>query len=83
MNNDTPSLSNITVPGWITEAQLSQRLQVSTRHLINLRRCGLPFIQLGNSVRYDLEEVERYLRTNRRLSSHVTRQQRRKVLEAR
>lgn len=81
MNNDTPSLSTIPVPGWITEQQLSERLQVSTRHLINLRKCGLPFIQLGSSVRYDIDEVERYLRSNRRLSSHVTRQQRRKALE--
>jgi hypothetical protein len=83
VNNDTPSLSTIPVPGWITEQQLSERLQVSTRHLINLRKCGLPFIQLGSSVRYDIEEVEAYLRSNRRLSSHITRQQRRKALEAR
>jgi hypothetical protein len=83
VNNDTPSLSNIPVPGWITEQQLSERLQVSTRHLINLRKCGLPFIQLGSSVRYDIEEVEAYLRSNRRLSSHVERQKRRKAIAAR
>jgi len=59
---------------------LAAHLQISTRHLINLRKAGLPFIQLGASVRYDLAEVEAYLRTNRRLSSHIARQQRRKAL---
>ncbi len=82
MNNDTPSLSTATVPGWVTEQQLAQHLQVSTRHLINLRKRGLPFIQLGSTVRYDLEEVEAYLRTNRRLSSHVERQKRRAAIGA-
>ena len=82
MNNDTPSLSTIPVPGWLTEQQLSEHLQVSTRHLINLRKCGLPFIQLGSSVRYDLEEVEQFIRGKRRLSSHVERQRRRKALSA-
>ena len=80
MNNHAPTSNS--APGWVTEQQLSEYLQVSTRHLINLRKCGLPFIQLGSTVRYDLREVEAYLRTNRRLSSHVARQQRRKALAA-
>ena len=78
MNTDA---SNPT-PAWLTEQQLAEHLQVSVRHLINLRKAGLPFIQLGSTVRYDLKEVEAYLRTNRRLSSHVARQQRRKALTA-
>lgn len=78
MNNDTPTVS--AEPAWITEQQLAQHLQVSTRHLINLRKAGLPFIQLGSSVRYDLAEVEAFIRGKRRLSSHVARQQRRKTL---
>ena len=41
---------------------------------------GLPFAQLGSSVRYDLAEVEAFIRTKRRLSSHIERQQRRKAL---
>lgn len=80
MNNDTPSLSASPVPWLITEQQLSERLQVSTRHLINLRKCGLPFIQLGSSVRYDVREVEEFIRGRRRLSSHIERQRRRKAL---
>jgi hypothetical protein len=66
----------------MTEQQLAEHLQVSVRHLINLRKCGLPYIALGSSIRFDLAEVEAYLRTNRRLSSHVARQQRRKALAA-
>ncbi len=80
MNNDTPTSNS--APQWITEQELSEHLQVSTRHLINLRKCGLPFIQLGSSVRYDLHEVEQFIRSKRRLSSHVERQQRRKALAA-
>ena len=79
MNNDTPASNS--APQWITEQQLAEHLQVSTRHLINLRKRGLPFVQLGSSVRYSLPEVEEYLRTNRRLSSHIERQRRRKALE--
>jgi hypothetical protein len=78
VNNDTPAAS--AEPGWITEQQLARHLQVSTRHLINLRNAGLPFIQLGSSVRYDLVEVEQFIRGKRRLSSHVERQRRRKAL---
>jgi hypothetical protein len=68
-------------PGWITEKELARHLHISLRHLCNLRKAGLPFIQLGAAVRYSLPEVEAYLRTNRRLASHVERQKRRKALE--
>jgi len=69
-------------PGpWITEKELSDHLKVSTRHLVNLRKRGLPHFFLGAVVRYDLAEVMEYLKTNRRLSSHVERQRRRAVLD--
>ena len=71
-----------TTAAWFTEQQLAERLQVSTRHLINLRKAGLPYIQLGASVRYDPAEVEAYLRTNRRLSLHILRQKRRAAIAA-
>jgi hypothetical protein len=61
---------------WLTEQQLADRLHVSIRHLANLRRAGLPYVQLGASVRYKLAEVEAYLAGNRRLSSHVERKRR-------
>jgi len=69
-------------PGWLTEKQLAEHLQISTRHLINLRKAGLPFIQLGSTVRYDLEEVEQFVRGKRRLSSHIDRRRSRKTVTA-
>jgi hypothetical protein len=78
-NDPTPTSSH---EQWLTEKQLSEHLQVSVRHLVNLRAAGLPFVQLGSAVRYSLAEVEEYLRRNRRLSSHVARQRRRKALAA-
>ena len=44
--------------------------------IANLRKAGLPYIQLGASVRYDFDEVMKYLKTNRRLSSHIERRKR-------
>lgn len=67
---------------WLTEQQLADHLHVSIRHLANLRKAGLPFVQLGSSVRFDLAEVEVYLRSNRRLSSHIERQRRRAAIAA-
>ena len=80
--NKTPSINTeSTPPGWITEQQLARHLGISARHLINLRRGGLPYIALGKVIRYDLREVEQFIRTRRRLASHVVRQQRRQALK--
>jgi predicted transcriptional regulator len=80
--NDTPTFNTeLRPPGWISEQELARHLGVSQRHLINLRRGGLPYISLGKAIRYDLREVEQFIRTRRRLASHVLRQQRRKALE--
>jgi len=65
---------------WLTEQQLADHLHVSVRHLANLRKAGLPFVQLGSSVRYNRAEIEAYLRGNRRLSSHVERKRRQATL---
>lgn len=78
MNNNASSPQK----PWLTEKELAALLHISTRHLINLRKAGLPYIQLGSVVRYDPAEVEAYLKTNRRLSSHVERQTRRAQLSA-
>ena len=66
----------------LTERELAAHLRISLRHLCNLRRAGMPFIQLGSSIRYDMGEVQVYLKTNRRLSSHVERQKRRAAIVA-
>ncbi len=70
-------MNSPTIGDWLTEQQLAERLHVSIRHLANLRKAGLPYVQLGASVRYRLGEVEAYLAANRRLSSHVERGRRR------
>ena len=67
---------------WLSERQLADHLQISVRHLHNLRQAGLPHILLGSTVRYDLVEVEAFIRTKRRLTSHIERQQRRKTVAA-
>lgn len=64
---------------WLSERQLADHLQISGRHIYNLRQAGLPHILLGSTVRYDLAEVEAFIRNKRRLSSHIERQQRRKT----
>ena len=79
MNTDAPTSTQT----WLSERQLAEHLQVSVRHLHNLRQAGLPHILLGSTVRYDLAEVEAFIRNKRRLSSHIERQQRRKALSAR
>lgn len=57
---------------WLTEKELAALLNISTRHLINLRRAGLPYVQLGSVVRYEPAEVSAYLKANRRVPSHAT-----------
>jgi phage terminase Nu1 subunit (DNA packaging protein) len=66
---------------WLTEKELADLLKISTRHLINLRKAGLPYFRLGAVVRYDLVEVIGYLKTHRLLCSHFERQQRRAASE--
>lgn len=82
MNHTPSNNTESTTPGWITEKQLARHLGISTRHLVNLRRRGLPYLALGKVIRYSLPEVELYLRTNRRLSTHVARQRRKALEEA-
>ncbi len=72
MNSETPLQSQ----QWLTEKELARHLNVSQRHLVNLRKTGIPHILLGASVRYKLAEIEAYLCGNRRLSSHVERKRR-------
>ena len=77
MNIET---SSNTPSGWMTLAQLADHLKISRRHLHNLRLAGMPNILLGSSVRFDLTEVEAFIRSKRRLSAHVQRQQQRAIL---
>ena len=80
MNHDASSPSS--PQGWVSEKELAAHLRISLRHLVNLRKRGLPYIALGKCVRYDMAEVEAFIRTNRRLGSHVERQKRRAALRS-
>jgi hypothetical protein len=68
MNQPAPPRPQV----WLTEHELAKLLKVSVRHLINLRKVGLPHFQLGSVVRYDIVEVIGYLKLNRKLTSERT-----------
>jgi excisionase family DNA binding protein len=71
-----PPLEEMTSPPqplWTTE-EVAKFLHVSPKTVFNLRKKGLPYVQLSGSVRFDPQEVRAYLRNNRGLSSHRLRQ---------
>jgi excisionase family DNA binding protein len=41
----------------VTVSELAQRLGVSSVTLRRLKNRGMPFVQIGRSVRFDVEEV--------------------------
>src|SRR5271156_1159530 len=58
---------------WTTE-QVADFLRVSLKTVFNLRKRGLPYVQLGGAVRFIPQEIRDYLVTNRGLSAHRLRQ---------
>lgn len=58
---------------WTTE-QAAQYLHVSLKTVFNLRKRGLPYVQLGGAVRFMPQEIRDYLVSSRGLSSHRLRQ---------
>ena len=50
----------------IKENQLASMLKLSARTLQNQRRTGtgLPYVRIGKMIRYDVHQVEDYLRAN-------------------
>ena len=58
---------------WTTE-QVGKYLHVSLKTVFNLRKKGLPYVQLGGAVRFLPQEIKDYLVTNRGLSAHRLRQ---------
>jgi excisionase family DNA binding protein len=79
-DNDTPTLEEITTssqPLWTTR-EVAKFLHVSLKTIFNLRKKGLPFVQLGGAVRFDPQKVRAYLNDSRGLSSHRLRQMIRK-----
>jgi len=58
---------------WTTE-RVAQFLHVSLKTVFNLRKKGLPFVQLGGAVRFIPQEIRDYLVNSRGLSTHRLRQ---------
>jgi hypothetical protein len=58
---------------WTTK-DVAKHLRVSLKTVFNLRKRGLPFVQLGGAVRFVPQEIRDYLVNSRRLSSHRLRQ---------
>src|ERR1700722_13820370 len=58
---------------WTTE-RVARYLHVSLKTVFNLRKKGLPYVQLGGAVRFVPQEIKDYLINSRRLSSHRRRQ---------
>jgi excisionase family DNA binding protein len=57
-----------------TTPEVAKHLRVSLKTVFNLRKKGLPFVQLGGAVRFVPQEIKDYLVNSRRLSSHQLRQ---------
>lgn len=53
----------------LSEQELAKLLNISVRHLMNLRKAGLPHLQLGVAIRYDLQEVFWHIRDRRMVPS--------------
>jgi len=58
---------------WTTK-EVAKYLQVSLKTVFNLRKRGLPYVQLGGAVRFVPQEIKDYLVNSRGLSSHRLRQ---------
>ena len=62
---------------WTTE-RVAKYLHVSLKTVFNLRKKGLPYVQLGGAIRFVPQEIRNYLVNSRGLSSHRLRQVARK-----
>jgi excisionase family DNA binding protein len=75
-SNPSPSGEETANPAqdlWTTP-EVAKHLHVSLKTVFNLRKRGLPFVQLGGAVRFVPQEIRDYLSKSRRLSSHQLRQ---------
>lgn len=74
-NSSTPTSEDMTMAQdlWTTR-EAAKFLHVSLKSVFNLRKKGLPFVQVGGAVRFVPQEIKNYLINSRRLSSHRSRQ---------
>jgi excisionase family DNA binding protein len=57
-----------------TTTEVREYLRVSLKTVFNLRKRGLPYIQLGGAIRFVPQEIKDYLARNRGLSALRLRQ---------
>jgi len=51
---------------FLTIEDVSEMLQVTRTTVYNLKKQGLPFIKIGKNIRFDQEEVVKWVRSNSR-----------------
>jgi excisionase family DNA binding protein len=54
---------------FLTVEDVAEMLQVTRTTIYNLKKKGLPFIKLGKNIRFDQEEVVKWVKTNGREST--------------
>ncbi len=75
-NNNPPTLEEMPPPSqdlWTTP-EVAKFLHVSLKTVFNLRKKGLPYVQLGGAVRFVPQEIRDYLVSHRNLATHRLRQ---------
>jgi hypothetical protein len=65
-----------------TSSEVAKFFHVSLKTVFNLRKRGLPYVQLGGAVRFVPQEIRDYLADSRRSSSQRLRQMIRKGARA-
>jgi excisionase family DNA binding protein len=74
VSEDVKTLSRETDSELWTTERVAKYLHVSLKTVFNLRKKGLPYVQLGGAVRFVPQEIRDYLLNSRGLSSHRLRQ---------
>jgi excisionase family DNA binding protein len=74
VSDDVKTLSQETDSELWTTERVAKYLHVSLKTVFNLRKKGLPYVQLGGAVRFVPQEIRNYLVSSRGLSSHRLRQ---------
>jgi len=74
VSEDVKTLSQETDSELWTTERVAKYLHVSLKPVFNLRKKGMPYVQLGGAVRFVPQEIRDYLTNSRGLSSHRLRQ---------
>ena len=54
----------------ISTELLCEKLSLSKSTIIKLRRDGMPYLRIGDSIRFELSEVKKYLIENHKIDNH-------------